>query len=249
MVRHATSVFVVAALALSACSLLVSFNPDDQPCDSLGLCLDTHDCIDGKCRARDGGVTDGGARTENCANGTDDDGDSQVDCADSDCGGKGCSDGDPCTEGEVCSNGMCPRGAAKTCNTPSSCQSASGTCEPGTGRCVYPPLADGVSCGGTAAARCCAGNCVSINSDGANCGGCGLTCSTGQACQDISTNSCGPVSTSGRCTCTPDAGTSACPMGQTCNSRGLCVPAGMTTCAPNERVVTADAGCPSFCSY
>lgn len=244
MLRHAFWL-IVAAVAVSACSLIVAFDPDAQPCDSTGACLPTHVCVDGICKSSssDGGaVADAGANpgTEtDCANGRDDDGDTQVDCADSDCATKSCSDGDACTTGDVCNAGVCQRGTPMSCNSPSACQATPGTCDAGT--CVYAPLADGVVCGaGSGGERCCAGACVNITTDSANCGGCGLTCSGGQTCQDVSTT-CGPRQTSGRCTCA-----SACPTGQTCGA-GVCSPVGDAGCSRNQRAA-GDPGC-RYCTY
>ncbi len=46
-----------------------------------------------------------------CADGVDEDGDGERDCADPDCGGRPCDDGDPCTRGETCAAGVCGGGA------------------------------------------------------------------------------------------------------------------------------------------
>lgn len=237
--------------ALSGCSLLVQFDPDSQPCEANGACLSTHTCINGICRPlADAGIDAGtcNATELNCADGLDDDCDGKADCLDADCNAKACSDGDACTTGEVCNGNSCPRGTAKVCNSPAPCEAPIGTCVASTGQCTYTKKSDGALCGTSLAARCCAGVCANINSDAANCGGCGLSCGTGQACQDVGgNNSCGPRETSGRCVCT---GGGTCPMNQACNSTtGLCVPGFNSSCAANQNAVTADAGCPAFCAY
>jgi hypothetical protein len=53
---------MLAALAggLSACSLLVDFEPEGQPCDDRNQCLAGYVCQLGSCTALDGGTPDGG---------------------------------------------------------------------------------------------------------------------------------------------------------------------------------------------
>jgi hypothetical protein len=41
----------------TACSLLVGFDPDGQPCDPSGACLEGYTCLDGKCRKGTSGCT------------------------------------------------------------------------------------------------------------------------------------------------------------------------------------------------
>ena len=256
-------VLTLAAVTGTGCSFLVHFDPETQPCDSAGQCLPSYFCSDaGYCKALDGGSTtledgggsgtDGGtcaARETACGDGRDEDCDGKTDCADTDCGGFGCNDGDPCTSGEVCSGGACMRGTAITCNTPpSTCQSPTGACTADAGRCVYAPLADGTVCGAGQAARCCTGNCINTTINNNNCGGCGLACATGQTCQPIEQSSCSvgePNNTSGRCGCS--AG-SPCPNGQTCQLNGRCAPTLAAQCAPGQTL--GDAGvCINYCRY
>lgn len=246
---------------LTGCSLLTQFDEEAQLCDLAGQCLADFYCSDaGTCLRRDGGVTgdDGGtdagactARETLCGDGRDNDCDGQTDCTDSDCGGVACDDGVPCTTGETCSGGTCPRGNPVICTTPPNpCQMPSGTCEASSGRCVYDPLSDGTVCGSGQAARCCAGTCINTTTNGTNCGGCGLACTSGQVCQPIDQSTCAPsepMNTSGRCTCTVNA---PCPSGQTCASNGTCRPTAATQCAPGQSVGPADAGmCGTFCRY
>jgi hypothetical protein len=242
-------------LVASGCTLLTQFDPNSQPCDSAGECLTGFACVDKICRSLDGGAvadagTDGGGGTRetNCADGMDDDLDGMRDCADPDCNAQSCNDGDACTVGDVCSAGACMRGTPKQCTMPPSpCQQSVGSCEAGTGRCVHAPLADGTSCGSRPAERCCGGTCVNITLVTNHCGGCGLTCASGQLCQSINQSSCAmePADTSGRCSCGPG---SPCPMGQTCGTSGYCVPMAAAQCAPGETVAMM-AGCQAYCRY
>jgi hypothetical protein len=59
--RRLSSLIVPAALGLglSACSLLVSFDPEGQPCDQ-GRCLEGYVCRDQVCTAEDGAQSDAG---------------------------------------------------------------------------------------------------------------------------------------------------------------------------------------------
>ncbi|ADO74164.1 hypothetical protein [Stigmatella aurantiaca] len=67
--RFLRSFWVLAALALTACSLLVDFDAEGQPCDSQNQCLAGYVCENGSCVSGeappggDGGLggPDGGA--------------------------------------------------------------------------------------------------------------------------------------------------------------------------------------------
>jgi hypothetical protein len=53
---------VLAALCLSACSLITDFDPEGQPCDSQGRCLEGYVCRNRMCVASpnaDGGTSGG----------------------------------------------------------------------------------------------------------------------------------------------------------------------------------------------
>lgn len=251
---------ILLSWALCSCSLLVQFDPETQPCDSAGACQPGYACSDaGLCAASDAGVTDGGgldgstctAHETNCADGRDEDCDNLTDCADPDCAAQRCDDHDACTTGETCTAGGCGRGTALVCNTPPSpCQAQNGTCT--AGGCTYPPRADGTSCGAAASDRCCTGTCINMTLNGTNCGGCGLSCATGQMCQPINQSACGlePINTSGRCSCTV---TAPCPGGQTgvqtCGPDGSCKPTTPTQCAPGQSVGDGGLTCGTYCHY
>ncbi|MBK8258962.1 MAG: right-handed parallel beta-helix repeat-containing protein [Polyangiaceae bacterium] len=59
--------------------------------------------------------------------------------------GTACSDGNACTQTDTCQNGTCNGSNPKTCNAPGQCQ-GSGTCNPVSGSCSYPALANGTAC-------------------------------------------------------------------------------------------------------
>jgi hypothetical protein len=83
-----------------------------------------------------------------CTGGVDDDVDGLTDCADSDCQGAPCDDGDPCVSGEVClEGGACGRGQPLSCDDGDPCNGVE-TCAAGVGCVAGTPLScdDGVLC-------------------------------------------------------------------------------------------------------
>ena len=63
---------------------------------------------------------------EDCTDGVDNDGDGLADCADPDCNGTPCDDGDACTTGDTCSNGACNGGGPLACDACQVCDSGLG---------------------------------------------------------------------------------------------------------------------------
>ncbi|HJL17508.1 MAG TPA: hypothetical protein RMH99_17705, partial [Sandaracinaceae bacterium LLY-WYZ-13_1] len=124
---------------------------DDTRCGPGGRCDPTAGCAGGPVDggARDAGGPDAGpvdagpcaASERACDDGLDEDCDHAVDCADDDCGGRACDDGDPCTHGDVCTGGRC-EGTAIVC-ADDDCVTR--RCD-GTASCVETPRADGVGC-------------------------------------------------------------------------------------------------------
>jgi len=216
----------------------------DVSCTGLS-CPAAQGCVRGACTACL-------AREVDCANGSDDDCDGLVDCADPDCATRTCDDGNGCTTGEVCSNSACSGGTVTLCNSPGPCQTAPGTCDPPTGQCVYQPRADGASCGTPPSQRCCSGVCVDITSSLGNCGGCGLACAPGQQCLTVAQATCvgAPAATTGRCTCSTGA---ACPAAQACGGMAgfstWCSPSSANQCAAGEVRDQVPVSCPAYCRY
>ncbi|MFO0681194.1 MAG: hypothetical protein U0234_04040 [Sandaracinus sp.] len=137
-----------------------------------------------------------------------------------DCGGTCVSDADVATCGTSCTPCPAVAGATSTCDG----TSCGRTCVAGRDDC------DGNTANGCEAA---------LATDGANCGGCGMACASGESCAG------------GTCHCGAGA---ACPSGQSCVS-GLCCPAGQLncggvcrTCCPNcsGRMCGSD-GCGGTC--
>jgi len=114
-----------------------------------------------------GSGTAGGSTVEGpgtCADGIDNDSDTQTDCADSDCDNEVCRTAvGPCDEPETCSGNMCPMDAKKGpgtlcrpavdggCDSPETCDGTSDTCGPDGGVDVVAPA--GTTCR-TASAQC-----------------------------------------------------------------------------------------------
>ncbi len=141
-----------------------------------------------------------------CTDGRDEDCDGQTDCADSDCNGVACDDGNACTHTDRCAASACAGTAitctsdacvTRTCNGSASCTvSNAGAGAPcaadlnpctadqcdGAGNCVAPGVPDGsMVFGGAYVNRCCGGVPVDISTDDGNCGGCGIHCD-GRGC-------------------------------------------------------------------
>lgn len=184
----------------------------------------------------DAGPPDAACAAETCTGGLDEDCDGDVDCADADCIGVACDDGDACTHTDVCTGvaGAACAGEAiacassacmeSSCNGTATCTEVplagpcaddgdpctSDVCD--TGACTHPPVPDNTPCPG-AGGRCCGGTCVDTTSSPSHCGVCGITCP-------------------GIC----DLGACACTTNAQCQAAGY---GSMATCATESR--------PNFC--
>lgn len=54
-------VFMALGTGLSACSLLVDFDEEGQPCDEFSQCLEGFTCVDNACAPDDAAPSDGGS--------------------------------------------------------------------------------------------------------------------------------------------------------------------------------------------
>ncbi len=187
-----------------------------------------------------------------------------------------CNDGNACTYGDACSAGRCSGTAitctsnacvTRTCNGTASCAQTfhngascaddgnactTDTCN-ASGTCTHPTRANGASCGGNPANRCCGGSCVNLSTNRSHCGGCGTACDPGFACESIATtNSCSNhnANVSGRCRC--NGANAQCPRGQLCRTvspyTNRCTPASVSNCASGQNDVMLNS-CPDFCRY
>jgi hypothetical protein len=203
-----------------------------------------------------------GAPVDELCNGADDDCDGAAGCADPDCDGRSCDDGNTCTHTDTCgalacagTTISCPSDACATrsCNGTSSCTATyhsgaactadSSSCTRdvcnATGGCTHPALADGTSCG-TTWQKCCGGACVNISTDEGHCAGCGLTCYTGYSCTIYS----------GWPTCDCGAANIQCHggSGQLCSTTyGVCACTSSSGCATGQTCVTRSG--PNYCTY
>ncbi|MCA9601651.1 MAG: hypothetical protein R3A78_07500 [Polyangiales bacterium] len=212
---------------------------DAADCASIFGASCTHsECVGGTCLCacdRDAGEAchDG----EDCRNGLDDDNDGLVDCADPDCDRLACDDGNGCTTNDRCSGGVCG-GLQKSCAKPlDACKTAS--CNVETGNCDIVNVPDGTECP-SHPNRCCAGKCVDLTSDSANCGGCGLACKEPFTC----------LVSSGKPTCDCDnAATtnSDCPNGQVCSTVYFVCACKPGACSNGQDCVIREG--PDYCEY
>jgi hypothetical protein len=80
--------------------------------------------------------------------------------------GTGCNDGNMCTQSDACVAGACAGANPVVCAALDQCHMA-GTCNPGTGLCSSPAMADGTGCNDgnmcTQSDTCMAGACVGAN--------------------------------------------------------------------------------------
>ncbi len=193
---------------------------DGTACDDTDLCTVSDACTAGACEGAPRDCDDGDPCTVNAcdpATGAC----TTMPAAD----GIACDDGNACTTGDVCGAGVCsgsiaPGGSAcgDDCN--------SGTCDPGTGRCVQTPINEGGACDDgdlcTVSGVCNAGACDSSPRD----------CS-GEA-DDCNTGVCNPVS--GACEPMPIADGTSCGDGDACTVGDVCA-AGV--CAGSARDCSA----------
>jgi len=171
---------------------------DPANCGACGTaCTSGQACVAGKC------VSTCGA-TETVCNGN---------CVNTKTDNANCGTcGTTCASGEACSNGTC-----------------AATCQNGLNLCNAPVVDGGVTDAATDAdaeadAQTDGGlsypYCANFQTDNANCGACGVTCSSGEQCVNgACSTTCGPPNTE----CTPDGGTPYCANTQSDNENcGAC---------------------------
>ena len=144
--------------------------------------------------------------------------------------GTRCDDGDACTQTDTCQDGVCVGGDRVVCTASDQCHIA-GECDPATGRCSDPAVADGTSCDdGNACTQgdtCQNGVCVS---------GGAVICAAPDQCQEA--GECDPAT--GVCTYqlkpngTPCDDGNACTINDTCQA-GACLPGTAVVCAASDQ--------------
>jgi hypothetical protein len=142
--------------------------------------------------------------------------------------GTSCNDGNSCDTNDVCKAGVCS-GTPVTCTASDQCHAA-GTCDPSTGKCSNPAVADGTSCND--------GNLCDKNDvcKAGVCTGTPTTCTASDQCHAAGT--CDPAK--GACSNPPVADGTACNDGNKCNQNEACK-AGV--CAGTPVVCTASDQC------
>jgi hypothetical protein len=140
--------------------------PDGAGCNDRNACTQTDTCQQGVCTGANpvscAGSSGGGQcetagicnpSTGTCVN---------VPVPD----GFGCNDGNPCTQTDSCRNGTCVGEDPKVCTTSDQCHSV-GTCDPTTGQCSNPAVANGTPCDDGSACTetdtCTAGSCGGVS--------------------------------------------------------------------------------------
>ncbi len=136
-----------------------------------------------------------------------------------------CSDDSDCPAGQSCVSGFCIVGDAGDASVDAEVDDDMGQADMGPETCTQTPsICDENE-------ECCFGECVTFGS-GANCGGCGVTCTAGESC-------CGPDG--GRCV---PAGDEACDCPVGCGATEMCC-AGTCTEVMND--VNNCGGCEVTC--
>jgi hypothetical protein len=193
-----------------------------QSCTSDGAWSDTQSCPLGCDSGRLACITCQ-PKPEDCTNGTDDDCDGKVDCADSDC-----STGKACGSGRVCNNGACVscNAGAQCGNNP--CKNGKVDCSTGSPQCKETSKSDGTICGN-------GGSCSGGTETRAD------TCQSG-SCQVGDKRSCAPFQCSGNQCATK------CPSGEQLINN-ICTPCGQLSqvCCPGVRVGDACGFSNSIC--
>jgi hypothetical protein len=192
-------------------------------------------------------------------------------CADAQCtntpanNGASCNDGNACTSVDTCQAGVCHGANPVVCAGPDQCHTA-GACNPATGVCSNPTVADGAPCDDhnacsqmdTCRAGVCTGGSPLVCSAGDECHAAGIcdpataTCSNvnladGTPCDDGNPNtlhdSCaGGVCQPGPLACSPGA---ACPASDQCHGPGVCDASGACVSPPLVDGSACDDGDPT----
>ncbi len=150
--------------------------------------------------------------------------------------GATCDDADACTSGDACMAGVCTGSSTVTCTASDQCHGV-GTCDPATGTCDDPPLADGTSCNDSDACTtvdaCVAGVCT---------GGSPVTCMAVDQCHRAGT--CNP--STGTCSMPNRPDGTSCNDGDACTAvdacmSGVCIGSSAVVCMASDECHVAGA--------
>jgi len=140
--------------------------------------------------------------------------------------GTTCNDGDACTQTDTCTNGTCNGANPVVCAALDQCHVA-GTCNPATGACSNPNIADGTACSDNDACTqtdsCQAGTCTGANP---------VVCTASDQCHEA--GMCDPAT--GMCSNPDSADGKSCDDGDACTQTDTCQTG---ACAGGNPVVCA----------
>ncbi len=199
---------------------------DGAPCSDGNACTQTDTCLAGACSGANP-VTCGALdqchvpgtctpATGVCSN------PNQTD-------GTACSDGNACTQTDICQAGICAGGNPVVCTASDQCH-AVGTCDPASGFCSNPALADGTACDDgnvcTQTDTCLAGTCAGTNP---------VVCTASDQCHAV-----GTCDTTSGCSNPTLADGTACSDGNACTQTdtclaGACAGANPVVCAASDQ--------------
>ncbi len=204
---------------------------DGEACDDGDACTQTDMCLAGLCTGTDPMIC---PAPEPCHTGGLCDPASGMCTASVLPDGSPCDDGNPCSQVDGCVAGVCAGGAPVVCAPVDQCHQA-GACDPATGACSDPAVADGVDCDDgdacTQADACLAGACVGNDP---------VLCAAADPCHVAGV--CDPAT--GVCSSPPAADGTPCDDGNGCTQTdacvaGLCVGAGAVVCTALDQCHTA----------
>ena len=144
--------------------------------------------------------------------------------------GSGCTDSDACTQTDSCQSGTCTGANPVTCAALDQCH-AVGTCDPQSGTCSHPVVADGTGCNDgnacTQSDTCQSGTCTGANP---------VTCTASDPCHVIGT--CNPAN--GACSSPVAPNGTGCNDGNPCTQTdtcqtGACIGANQVFCVPLDQ--------------
>jgi RHS repeat-associated protein len=144
--------------------------------------------------------------------------------------GTACNDGNACDLNDTCQSGVCAASSHVTCTASDQCHVA-GTCNPATGQCSNPPVANGTACND--------GNACDLNDtcqSGVCTAGSHVTCTASDQCHVAGT--CNPAT--GQCSNPPVANGTACNDGNACDlndtcQSGVCTAGNHVTCTASDQ--------------
>jgi cysteine-rich repeat protein len=200
---------------------------DGTGCDDANLCTQADSCLGGFCVGADPIIC---TAMDDCHEPGVCDPATGICSTPSSSDGTPCDDGDLCTQSDVCMSGVCSGMAPVVCTALDQCHAA-GVCNPATGVCSDPAVADGTACDDgdlcTQVDVCMSGVCTGTTP---------VTCSALDQCHAAGV--CNPAT--GVCSDPAVADGTACDDGSLCTQTdtcvaGVCAGANPVICAPRDQ--------------